>query len=121
MSQPKPGGYAFGGLAVGREDGCSDVGGGWLLGPCHELERGLVGGGGASVVQEFGEEGLGVETDIGGGGEDSGVARDSAHAACSWVVDRTSQEAVEVGVYLCIELVIVSGGCDVGNPVLCVP
>ncbi len=92
------GGDALGGLAVGGEDGGAVLRGGGLLGLRHQLQRGLLEGEGAGVVDELVEEGLGVERDVVRGGEDSGVSGYSAHAAGGGVVDGAAEEMVEVRV-----------------------
>ena len=60
-----------------------------LLGRGHQLQRGLLEREGAGVADEAVEQCLGEEADVGGGGEDAGLACNSAHAAGGGVVDRT--------------------------------
>jgi hypothetical protein len=76
-------------------------------------------GEGASVVEELVEESLCEEADVGGGGEDSGVACYSAHAAGGGVVDGASEEVVVVGIGrgIVFGLVIVGSGGGVEDVV----
>ncbi len=88
MSQPKPRvAMPLVGWPSGVKMVAPDCCGGGLLGLGHELQRGLFEGEGAGVVEELVEEGLGEEADVVRGGEDSGVAGYSAHAAGGGVVD----------------------------------
>ena len=116
MSQPKPrGGDAFGGIARESEDCRVGVGGGGLLGLGHELQSGLLEGEGAGVAEELVEQRLGVEGHVLRGGEDAGVASDSAHAAGGGVVDGSAEELIEAGVFGGVELSVVGGGGDSGG------
>ena len=72
--------------ALSSDERCCAIVAG-LLGLGHELQRGLLEREGAGVVEEFVEQGLGEEGDVVGGGEEAGVAGDSAHAAGGGVVD----------------------------------
>ncbi len=89
---------------------------GWLRGG-HELERGLLEGEWAGVVEELLKEGGGVERDVVGGGEDAGVTGDATHAAGGGVVDGAAEEVVEVGVEfgVCFGFVVVGFGGDAGE------
>ena len=75
----------------------------------------------AGVVEEFFEEGAGVEGDVVCGGEDAGVAGYSAHAAGGGVVDYPSCEYVEMGVCLCVAFIVVGGGGCARHDLVAIP
>ena len=101
----------YGGEVGGDE--LLEVGAG-LLGLRHELERGLFEGEGAGVAEKFVEEGLGVERDVMGGGEEAGVPGYASHAAGGGVVDGAAEKMIEVrvGGGVGCGLVVVGGGGD---------
>ena len=114
-------GDACGWFAVGGEDGRSWSGRGGLLGVRHQLERGLLQRESGRCCGGACRGGPARKGDIAGGGEDSGVACYSAHAAGGGIVDCAAEELVEVGIRRRGSLIVVSGGGGVRDPLFTKP
>ena len=91
---------AFGGLAILREDGGRvDRSPGFFRAGC-QLEGRLRQWEGPRVLRQLIEQRLGKGDHVGCGGEDAGVAGDSAHAPRCRVMDGAAQDVVEVRIVL---------------------